>query len=54
MLGMLTISVLLALPLQLAGERMNPAIRPIQMSTGILSWAFGVYLAASIWLNVLR
>ena len=54
MLGMLTISVLLALPLQFAGERMNSAIRPIQMSTGILSCAFGVYLAASIWLNVAR
>ena len=54
MLGMLTISLLLAWPLQFAGDRMNSAIRPIQMSTGILSCAFGVYLAASIWLNVLR
>ena len=54
MLGMLTISVLLALPLQFAGERMSSAIRPIQMSTGVLSCAFGVYLVANIWLNVLR
>ena len=54
MLGMLTISLLLALPLQFARGRMNSAIRPIQMSTGILSCAFGVYLAASTWLNVLR
>lgn len=54
MLGMLTISVVLALPLQFAGERINSAIRPIQMSTGVLSCAFGVYLAASIWFNVLR
>jgi High-affinity nickel-transport protein len=49
MLGMLTISVLLAVPLQLAGERLHAAIRPIQIGTGVLSCGFGLYMAASVW-----
>jgi sulfite exporter TauE/SafE len=52
MLGMLAISILLSLPLQLAGERIKAAIRPIQMSTGALSCACGLYLAATIWLKL--
>lgn len=52
MLGMLTISLLLALPLQIAGERLHSAVRPIQFSTGLLSCAFGLYLAATIWIRL--
>jgi hypothetical protein len=52
MLGMLTISLLLSLPVQLAGERISAATRPIQVSTGILSCAFGIYLAISVWINL--
>jgi len=52
MLGMLAISILLSLPLRLAGERIKAVIRPLQMSTGVLSCAFGVYLATTIWLKL--
>lgn len=52
MLGMLTISLVLALPLQFAGERLHSAVRPIQFSTGLLSCAFGLYLAATIWIRL--
>jgi hypothetical protein len=52
MLGMLTISLLLALPLRLAGERLHAAVRPIQVSTGVLSCSFGLYLAATVWINL--
>ena len=53
-LGMLLISIALALPVQLAGERINRVIRPIQMGTGMLSCAFGAYLAGAICLHLLR
>jgi hypothetical protein len=52
MLGMLVISLLLSLPLQLAGDRLVAANRQIQMSTGILSCVFGLYLAVTIWLRL--
>jgi hypothetical protein len=52
MLGMLVISLVLSLPLKLAGERLSMAIRPLQMSTGILSCAFGLYLAATIYFKL--
>jgi high-affinity nickel-transport protein len=52
MIGMLVISLLLSLPLQLAGERMAAANRKIQMSAGVLSCAFGLYLAVTIWLKL--
>jgi len=52
MLGMLAISLALALPVQLAGERLNSALRPIQVGTGLLSCGFGGYLAATIWLKL--
>jgi high-affinity nickel-transport protein len=52
MLGMLTISLLLAVPLRLAGDRLHAAIRPLQVTTGLLSCAFGFYLAATIWTNL--
>jgi len=48
MFGMLAISIVLALPVQLAGERINSLIRPIQMGAGVVSCAFGVYIAAGI------
>jgi len=52
MLGMLTISIVLALPLRFAGRQWRSAIRPLQMGIGVLSCAFGIYLAANIWLNL--
>ena len=52
MLGMLTISILLSLPVQLAGERISAAARPIQVSTGVFSCAFGIYIAVNVWLNL--
>ena len=52
MLGMLAISMLLSLPIRLAGERMAATMRPLQMTTGVLSCCFGLYLAASVWLRL--
>ncbi|HYR91764.1 MAG TPA: urease accessory protein UreH [Terriglobia bacterium] len=48
MIGMLAISVLIACPVQWAGERAGAAIRPIQTSAGVLSCLCGLYLATSI------
>jgi hypothetical protein len=48
MLGMLLISVLLSLPLYLGRDRLAPVIHHVQMSTGVLSCAFGLYMAATI------
>ena len=52
MIGMLAISVVLSVPLYFAGERLAGAIRPIQMSTGLCSCIFGVYLAVNAWLRL--
>jgi high-affinity nickel-transport protein len=52
MLGMLLISVLLSLPLQFAGEKLTAANRRIQMSAGVLSCAFGLYLTVTIILKL--
>src|SRR5262245_39468413 len=51
MLGMLAISVLLSLPFQFAAERWANLIRPLQVSIGVLTCAFGIYLATGIWLK---
>ena len=51
MLGMLAISVLLSLPFQFAAERWASLIRPLQVSIGVLTCAFGIYLATGIWLK---
>lgn len=52
MIGMLVISMLLAIPFHLARERMAGAMRPIQISTGVFSCLFGLYLGISILLNL--
>jgi len=52
MLGMLAVSAMLALPLRFAAERFGSAIRPIQLSAGVLSCAFGIYVATSVWLTL--
>jgi hypothetical protein len=52
MVGMITISLLLAVPLNLARERMAGAMRPIQVGTGIFSCLFGLYLGISILTNL--
>jgi hypothetical protein len=52
MLGMLVISLLLSMPLQFAGERLSAATRPLQMSTGVLSCGFGLYMAVTVWLRL--
>jgi sulfite exporter TauE/SafE len=51
MFGMLAISVLLSFPFQLAGERWTSLIRPLQVSVGVLTCAFGIFIAARIWLG---
>jgi hypothetical protein len=50
--GMLAISLLLSLPFHLAASRLAPPLRPIQIGIGILSCAFGIYLASNIWINL--
>jgi hypothetical protein len=52
MLGMLVISLLVSLPFHFAAADLSKVIRPMQMSTGIVSCAFGIYMAANIWLNL--
>jgi High-affinity nickel-transport protein len=52
MVGMVVISLLLAVPLNLARERMAGAMRPIQVGTGIFSCLFGLYLGATILMNL--
>jgi len=52
MLGMLAISMLVSLPFHIVGQRLNAAIRPIQVGTGVLSCMFGVYIAGSVWLRL--
>jgi len=50
MLGMLVVSLVLALPLRFVSQRRNPRLRPIQLSTGVLSCAFGIYISTTVWL----
>ena len=52
MVGMVLISLLLAIPMTLARDRLAGAIRPIQVGTGIFSCLFGVYLGATILMNL--
>jgi len=52
MVGMVVISLLLAVPLNLARERMTGAMRPIQVGTGVFSCLFGLYLGISILMNL--
>jgi hypothetical protein len=49
MVGMLLVSLLISIPVQFAGERLSSAVLPIQMGTGLLSCAFGLYLGVTIW-----
>jgi hypothetical protein len=52
MVGMVVISLLLAVPLNLARDRMAGAMRPIQVGTGVFSCLFGLYLGATILMNL--
>jgi high-affinity nickel-transport protein len=52
MVGMVVISLLLAVPLSLARERIAGAMRPIQVGTGVFSCLFGLYLGISILMNL--
>jgi hypothetical protein len=52
MIGMLVISILLSFPLYVARDRIASAVRPIQMSTGVASCLFGLYLAITILLRL--
>ncbi len=52
MVGMVVISLLLAIPLNLARERIAGAMRPIQVGTGVFSCLFGLYLGLSILMNL--
>ena len=50
-LGMLGISLLIALPISWAGRRLTFAIGRIQAAAGAFSCAFGVYLGMRLWLH---
>ncbi len=52
--GMLAISVLLALPLHWAKERAATSYRPIQLTAGLFSCLFGLYLGIEIWSSMPR
>jgi High-affinity nickel-transport protein len=52
MVGMVVISLLLAVPLNLARDRIAGAMRPIQVGTGVFSCLFGLYLGATILMNL--
>jgi high-affinity nickel-transport protein len=52
MVGMVVISLLLAIPLNLARDRIAGAMRPIQVGTGVFSCLFGLYLGFSILTNL--
>ncbi len=47
--GMLCISMLIALPLSWAGRRAASTLRPIQNLAGAFSCVFGVYLGLKLW-----
>ena len=47
--GMLVISALLALPMRWLGARVATSYRPVQISAGLFSCVFGMYLGAEIW-----
>jgi len=54
-LGMLTISFLLALPLHWARGKVSVAgwgYKPIQVAAGLFSCVFGLYLGAEIWMSL--
>ncbi len=48
-LGMLLISCLLALPLHFAKGRVAASYKPIQLTAGLFSCLFGLYLGLEIW-----
>ena len=48
-LGMLLISCLLALPLHWAKGRVAASYKPIQLTAGLFSCLFGLYLGLEIW-----
>jgi ABC-type nickel/cobalt efflux system permease component RcnA len=50
--GMLAISVLLAVPLHWAKSRVVTSYRPIQLMAGLFSCVFGLYLGAHIWISL--
>jgi ABC-type nickel/cobalt efflux system permease component RcnA len=51
-LGMLAISLLLAVPLHWAKRRVSGNFRPVQLLAGVFSCAFGLFLGASIWMSL--
>jgi ABC-type nickel/cobalt efflux system permease component RcnA len=50
--GMLAVSVLLALPLRWIGQHTRRGYRQAQAAAGLLSCAFGTWLAIDIWRNL--
>ena len=52
--GMLVISLLLALPLHWAKQRVTTSYRPIQLTAGLFSCLFGLYLGIEIWSSMPR
>jgi hypothetical protein len=52
--GMLVISLLLALPLHWAKQKVTTSYRPIQLTAGLFSCLFGLYLGIEIWSSMPR
>ena len=50
--GMLVISFLLSLPLHWAGSRMVISFKPIQLTAGLFSCVFGLYLGVHLWTSL--
>jgi high-affinity nickel-transport protein len=50
MIGMLLVSVALAMPLRFAAAHYGSRFRPIQLGTGVLTCAFGLYITTTVWL----
>lgn len=47
--GMLAISLLLAVPLKWAKDKVGASYRPVQVAAGLFSCVFGLYLGMEIW-----
>jgi ABC-type nickel/cobalt efflux system permease component RcnA len=50
--GMLAISFLLSLPLHWASSRMVTSFKPIQLTAGLFSCVFGLYLGVHLWTSL--
>jgi hypothetical protein len=52
LVGMLAVSILLSIPLYFIHHRIPHFVRPIQVSAGVFSCLFGIYLGCNVWLSL--